>query len=147
MSDGTPELGLVFCYSGIGKSTVVNQLHKHLGPLRSLFASGKFDQHKGDIPYTTVTQGFQTLVRQILSKSDGEVSQWRDRIVEALGTNGQLISNLLPELELVIGKQPPAPNLPPQEAGTRFKIAFRRFLSIVPRPERPLAWFPHRMRL
>src|SRR5258708_26364435 len=132
MSDGTPELGLVFCYSGIGKSTVVNQLHKHLGPLRSLFASGKFDQHKGDIPYTTVTQVFQTLVRQILSKSDGEVSQWRAKIVEALGANGQLISNLLPELELIMGRQPPVPDLPPQHPQNRFNIPFRRILSAFP---------------
>ena len=140
-SDGTPELVLVSGYSGIGKSTVVNQLHKHLGPLRSLFASGKFDQHKGDIPYTTVTQVFQTLVRQILSKSDGEVSQWRDKIVEALGANGQLISNLLPELELIMGKQPPVPDLPPQDAQNRFKVAFRRFLGVFARPEHPLALF------
>jgi serine/threonine protein kinase len=140
-SHGTPELVLVSGYSGIGKSTVVNQLHQHLVPLRGLFASGKFDQHKGDIPYTTVTQVFQTLVRQILSKSDGEVSQWRDLFLEALGTNGQLISNLLPELELIIGKQPPVPDLPPKDAHHRFKLAFRRFLGLLARPEHPLALF------
>jgi hypothetical protein len=140
-SDGKPALVLVSGHSGIGKSKVVNQLPKHLVAHSGLFASGKFDQHKKDIPYTTVTQAFQKLVRQILSKSDQEVSQWQDRLVEALGTNGQLISNLLPELELVIGKQTPVPDLPPQDADNRFKIAFRRFLGVFGGPEHPLALF------
>jgi predicted ATPase len=83
----------------------VNELQKQLGPPRGLFASGKFDQSKRDIPYTVV-QAFQTLVQQILSKSAAEVSQWRNLLAAALGTNDQLISNLLPELDLIIGKQP-----------------------------------------
>ena len=140
-SDGKPALVLVSGHSGIGKSTVVNQLPKHFVAHGGLFASGKFDQHKKDIPYTTVTQAFQKLVRQILSKSDQEVSQWRDRLVEALGTNGQLISNLLPELELVIGKQARVPDLPPQDAHNRFKTTFRRFLGVFVNPEHPLALF------
>jgi predicted ATPase len=81
-----------------------------------------------DIPYTTVVQAFQTLVRQILSKSAAEVSQWRNLLAHALGTNGQLISNLLPELDLIIGKQSPVPDLPLLDAHNRFKIVFRRFL-------------------
>jgi hypothetical protein len=124
-SDGKPELVLVSGHSGIGKSTVMDQLPKRFVALGGLFASGKFDQHRKDIPYSTVTQAFQKLVRQILSKSDQEVSQWRDRLVEALGTNGQLISNLLPELELVIGKQTPVRDLPPQDPHNRFKVTFR----------------------
>jgi AAA ATPase domain/Protein kinase domain len=140
-SHGTPELVLVSGYSGIGKSTVVNELNKRLSPPRGLFASGKFDQYRGDIPYTTIAQAFKTLVRQILSKSDGGVSHWRALFLEALGSNGRLISNLLPELDLIIGKQPPVPDLPPQEAHHRFKIAFRRFLGVFARAENPLALF------
>ena len=128
-SDGRPELLLVSGYSGIGKSTVVNELAKHCVTLGGLFAPGKFDRDKKDIPYTTIAQAFQTLVRQILSKSEREVRRWRDRLVEALGTNGRLISNLLPELELIIGKQPAVPDLPPHDAHNRFKITFRRFLG------------------
>ena len=140
-SDGRPELLLVSGYSGIGKSTVVNELAKHCVTLGGLFAPGKFDRDKKDIPYTTIAQAFQTLVRQILSKSEREVRRWRDRLVEALGTNGRLISNLLPELELIIGKQPAVPDLPPQDAHNRFKITFRRFLGVFAGPEQPLALF------
>src|SRR5476651_467903 len=107
LADGTPELVLVSGYSGVGKSSVVNELHKALVPLRGLFASGKFDQYKRDIPYTTLAQAFRTLVRQILAKSEAEVEPWRDSLTDALGPNGQLIINLIPEVEFVIGKQPP----------------------------------------
>jgi hypothetical protein len=140
-SGGRPALVLVSGHSGIGKSTVVDQLPKRFVALGGLFASGKFDQRRQDIPYSTVTQAFQKLVRQILSKGNQEVSQWRDRLVEALGTNGQLISNLLPELELVIGKQTPVPDLPPQDAHNRFKTTFRRFLGVFVDPEHPLTLF------
>jgi predicted ATPase len=91
-------------YSGIGKSSVVNEL-----PTRGLLAAGKFDQYKRDIPYATLTQALQTLVHQILAKSEMEVDQWRDALREQLGSNGQLIVNLIPELEFVIGEQPPVP--------------------------------------
>src|SRR5207245_190891 len=116
VASGTPELVLVSGYSGVGKSSVVNELHKALVPPRGLFASGKFDQYKRDIPYTTLAQAFQTLIRQILVKSEAEVDQWRHSLQEALGPNGQLIVNLIPEVEFLIGKQPPVPDLPPQEA-------------------------------
>ncbi len=105
VATGMPELVLVSGYSGIGKSSVVNELHKVLVPSRGLFASGKFDQYKRDIPYATLAQAFQSLVRQILSKSEAELQAWRDDLREALGPNGQLIVDLIPELELVIGEQ------------------------------------------
>src|ERR1700730_8166170 len=138
---GTPEVVLVSGYSGVGKSSVVNKLHKVLVPPRGLFASGKFDQYKRDIPYTTLAQAFQTLMRQILIKSKAEVAQWRHSLQEALGPNGQLIVNLIPELEFLIGTQPPVPELPPREAQNRFQWVFRRFLGAFARPEHPLALF------
>jgi PAS domain S-box-containing protein len=141
VAHNAPELVLVSGYSGVGKSTVVNELHKALFPLRGLFASGKFDQYKRDIPYTTLAQAFQTLVRQILAKSEAEVGSWRDSLGEALGPNGQLVVNLIPEVEFVIGKQPPVPDLPPQDAQNRFQTVFRRFLGVFARPEHPLALF------
>src|SRR5882762_9183403 len=107
VAQGTPELVLVSGFSGVGKSSVANELHKVLVPPRGLFASGKFDQYKRDIPYATLAQAFQNLVRQILGKTEAEVSRWRDGIGDALGPNGQLIVNLIPELELIIGTQPP----------------------------------------
>ena len=132
---------LVSGYSGIGKSSVVNELHKVLVPPRGLFASGKFDQYKRDIPYATLAQAFQSLVRSLLGQSEAELGRWRDALREALGPNGQLIVDLVPELELVIGKQPPVADLPPQDAQNRFQMVFRRFLGVFARQEHPLALF------
>src|SRR4029079_19417435 len=95
---GAPELVLVSGYSGIGKSSVVHELHKALVPPRALFAAGKFDQYKRDIPYSTLAQAFQSLVRPLLAKSDIELAGWREALREALGPNGQLMVDLVPEL-------------------------------------------------
>src|SRR5580698_8048267 len=141
VTQGSPELVLVSGYSGVGKSSVVNELHKVLVPPRGLFAAGKFDQYKRDVPYATMAQAFQMLVRQILVKSEAEVDHWRHALLEALGPNGQLMVNLIPEVEFVIGKQPPVAELPPQEARGRFRLVFRRFLGAFARPEHPLALF------
>jgi serine/threonine protein kinase len=96
VAQGTAEFVLVSGYSGVGKSSVVNELHKALVPPRGLFASSKFDQYKRDIPYATLAQAFQTLVRQILVKNEAEVGRWRSALAEAVGPNGQLIVNLIP---------------------------------------------------
>ena len=141
VAQGTAELVLVSGYSGVGKSSVVNELHKVLVPPRGLFAAGKFDQYKRDVPYATLAQAFQTLVRQILVKSQAEVDRWRRALLEALGPNGQLIVNLVPEVEFIIGKQPPVAELPPQEARHRFQSVLRRFLGAFATAEHPLALF------
>ncbi|MGA7110424.1 MAG: sigma 54-interacting transcriptional regulator [Terracidiphilus sp.] len=141
VTQGKLELVLVSGYSGIGKSSVVNELHKVLAPPRDLFASGKFDQYKRDIPYATLAQAFQTLIRQILVKSEAEVDRWRGAIQEAIAPNGQLIVNLIPEVELIVGKQPPVPDLAPNDAQNRFQLAFRRFLGVFARSEHPLTLF------
>jgi predicted ATPase len=141
VESGAPELVLISGYSGIGKSSVVNELHKALVPPRGLFASGKFDQYKRDIPYSTLVQAFQSLVRPLLSKSDAELASWREALLKALGQNGRLIADLIPELRLITGEQPPVPELPPQDAGRRFQLAFRRLIGVFARAEHPLALF------
>ncbi len=116
VAGGKPELVLVSGYSGIGKSAAVNELDKPLVPPRGLFASDKFDQYKRDIPYATLAQAFQSLVRPLLSKGEEELRKWRDMLLEALEPNGLLMIDLVPELKHVIGEQPPVPELPPSEA-------------------------------
>src|SRR5499427_4184633 len=141
VTGGAPELVLVSGYSGIGKSSVVNELHKVLVPPRGLFASGKFDQYKRDIPYATLAQALQSLIRPLLGTSDAELGRWREALREALGPNGQLMVDLVPALTLMLGEQPPVPALPPQDAQRRFHLVFRRFLGVFARPEHPLALF------
>ncbi|WP_426426264.1 trifunctional serine/threonine-protein kinase/ATP-binding protein/sensor histidine kinase [Bradyrhizobium genosp. A] len=138
---GAPELVLVSGYSGIGKSSVVNELHKVLVPPRGLFASGKFDQYKRDIPYSTLVQAFQSLVRPLLAKSDTELATWRAAFLEALEPNARLMTDLIPELKLIIGDPPPVPELEPHQAQSRFQLVFSRFISVFARPEHPLALF------
>jgi PAS domain S-box-containing protein len=140
-SQGSTEVVLISGPAGVGKSSVVHELRKSLAQTGSLFASGKFDQYTRDIPYATVAQAFRGLVRQILGLGDADLERWRKELVEALGPNGRLMINLVPELVLIIGEQPPAPDLQPYEAKTRFHLVFWRFLGVFARPGRPLALF------
>ncbi|MBR1167061.1 ATP-binding sensor histidine kinase [Bradyrhizobium liaoningense] len=141
VESGVPELVLVSGYSGVGKSSVVNELHKVQIPSRGLFASGKFDQHKRDVPYATLAQAFQSLIRPLLGKNDAELSGWHRAFLEALGPNAQLMVELIPELELIIGKQLPPPELPPQRAQGRFQEVLKRFIGVFARAEHPLVLF------
>src|SRR5262245_12628521 len=136
-----PELVLVSGYSGIGKSSVVNELQPVLVPPRGLFASGKFDQFKRDIPYATLGQAFRSLIRPLLAKSETELDRWRRDLREALDENGQLIVDLVPELKIIIGDQPSVAEVAAQDAQRRFHLVFRRFIGVFARPEHPLALF------
>jgi predicted ATPase/signal transduction histidine kinase len=141
VAHGTPELVLVSGYSGVGKSSVVNELHKGMVPPRGLFAAGKFDQYKRDVPYATLAQAFQSLVRPLLGRRESELGPWRDALREALGANAQLMVNLVPELELVLGPQPAVADLPSQDAKNRFQMVFRRFVAVFARDDHPLVLF------
>ena len=141
VADGRPGLVLVSGYSGVGKSSVVAELHKALVSPRALFASGKFDQYKRDIPYATLVQAFRGLAGQLLVKSDAEIVPWREALVAALEPHGQLIVNLVPELELIIGKQPPLADLPPMETPNLFRRVLVKFIEVFARPEHPLVVF------
>ncbi|RUL78820.1 trifunctional serine/threonine-protein kinase/ATP-binding protein/sensor histidine kinase [Dyella choica] len=139
--EGPPELVLVSGYSGIGKSAVVNELHRVLVAPRGLFAAGKFDQYKRDIPYATLAQAFQSLVRPLLCKREAELSSWRDAFADALGPNARLMVDVVPELKLIIGEQPSVPVLPPLDAQRRFQLVFERFIGVFARADHPLALF------
>jgi PAS domain S-box-containing protein len=138
---GTPALVLVSGNSGVGKSALVHEVHKALVPMGGLFASGKFDQHKRDMPYATLAQAFRGLVRGLLAKSDADLASWREPLRESLGPSGQLMVDLVPELQLVIGDQPAAPDASPQDAQRRFQLVVRRFIGVFAKPEHPLALF------
>ncbi|MGK3962480.1 AAA family ATPase [Sorangium sp. So ce118] len=141
MDTGVPELALVSGYSGIGKSALVHELYKPIVQERAFFLSGKFDQYKRDIPYFTLVQAFRELVLEILAEDEDGIAAFRQRLLGALGINGQLIVEVIPHLELVIGRQPPVPELPPTEAQNRFRIVFRHFIGVFARKEHPLALF------
>jgi PAS domain S-box-containing protein len=141
VTDGNPEVVLVSGYSGIGKSAVVNELHKVLVSSRGLFASGKVDQYKRNIPYATIAQAFQSLIRPLLAKTEADLRDWRRALGEALGLNGLLIVNLVPELQLIIGEQPPLLALPLQDAQALFHLVCRRFVGVFARREHPLVLF------
>jgi hypothetical protein len=115
-SGGETQVVLVSGYSGIGKSSVVNELHKVIVLPRGIFISGKFDQRSRDIPYATVAEAFQRLIRQILNGKSDEIARWRDGILEAIGANGRLLTDLIPELIRMIGPQPDLPDLAPFDA-------------------------------
>ncbi|TDG06587.1 GAF domain-containing protein [Paraburkholderia guartelaensis] len=140
-TQGTRELVLVSGYPGIGKSSVVNELHKVIVLPRGIFISGKFDLRLRDVPYATLAQAFAELIRQILNDQHANVARWRDAIEEAVGQHGRLLTDLIPELAGLIGPQPPVPALSPLETQLRFQSVFQKFVSVFARAEHPLVIF------
>lgn len=141
VADGRCRLVLVAGHSGIGKSSVVHELHKPILAARGNFISGKFDQYKRGIPYATIVQAFQSFVRQLLGGEDDVIAGWRQRIEAAIGTNGRVITDVIPEMEFIIGPQPPLADLGPAESQNRFIMVFRAFVRVIGRGDCPLAIF------
>ena len=135
------ELMLVAGYSGIGKSALVAEIYKPITKRKGYFISGKFDQFKRNIPYSGLVNAFAGLVRQILTESQSQLTAWRAKILSALGANSQVIIDVIPEVELIVGKQPALPELGPTEAQNRFNLAFQNFIRVFCSPEHPLVIF------
>jgi len=140
-SGGAAEIVLVTGYSGIGKTSLVNELRRHVIDAGGFFLTGKFDQRKRDIPYASFKQAFQSLVQQLLGGSEAELEQWRRRLVDALGVNGQLITAIIPDLEHIIGRQPPVAEVGAHEARNRFHTAFQKFVGVFAGAAHPLVLF------
>ncbi len=140
-AEGTSELMLVSGYSGIGKSAVVNEINKPITRQRGYFISGKFDQFKRNIPYASLSQAFGYLMRQLLTEKAEALQQWQEKILTAIGANGQVIIDVIPELELIIGKQPELPQLGPTESQNRFNRVFAQFIRVFTQKEHPLVIF------
>ncbi len=138
---GVPEVVMVAGYSGIGKTSLVRELHKTIVREDGLFISGKFDQSKRNVPYSTIVEAFRELIQQILTASEDRIAQWRQDIQSALGINAQLIVDIIPQVELIIGAQRPVPDLPMSEEGHRFNMVFRRFVGVFTKKEHPLVVF------
>ncbi len=141
VSEGRTELMLVTGYSGVGKSALVHEVQKPLVRQRGYFIAGKFDQFKRNIPYQSLIQAFSDLVRQLLTQDETSLTGWREALLETLGVNGQIIVEVIPEVELIIGAQPPLPELPPTETQNRFNLAFQNFIEVFARKEHPLTIF------
>lgn len=135
------EMMLVSGYAGIGKSALVQELYKPITAKRGYFISGKFDQFQRNIPYSAIVDALRKLVQQLLSEPDEQLEQWRSQILNALGSNGQLMIDVIPEVELIIGKQPPVPEVGATEAQNRFNRVFQQFIRVFCSEEHPLAIF------
>ena len=139
--EGGSGLVLVSGYSGVGKTALIEHIRDPVIQRNGYFVSGKYDQLERSNPYSAILQSFWGLVGQILTETDDEISQWQQRILAALGVNAQVIIEVIPELELIIGEQPPVPELMPVESQNRFNFYFQKFIAVFARPERPLVLF------
>ena len=135
------ELVLVAGYSGVGKTAVINEVHKPIVRQKGYFIKGKFDQFNRNIPFSAFVQAFRDLIGQILSESDLKLEQWKGKILQALGENGQVLIEVIPELETVIGKQPAVPALSGSAAQNRFNLLFSKFIQVFTTDEHPLVIF------
>jgi len=138
---GQSELMLVAGYSGIGKSALVQEIYKPITQKRGYFISGKFDQFQRNIPYLGMIKAFQELVEQLLTETETQLELWREQLLAALGSNAQVIIDVIPEVELIVGKQPKVPQVSPTEAQNRFNLVFQHFIEVFTNSEYPLVIF------
>jgi predicted ATPase/GAF domain-containing protein/tRNA A-37 threonylcarbamoyl transferase component Bud32 len=138
---GRAELILISGYSGIGKSSLVQEIHKPVVQKRGYFVGGKFDQFQRNIPYLALIQAFKELIQQLLTEDDASIERWRTLLHDSLGQNGQIIIDVIPEVELIIGKQPPVIQLGANESRNRFNSVFQKFIRVFTQAEHPLVLF------
>ncbi len=143
--DSTPESQVELClvagYSGVGKSALVREIQKPITARQSYFIAGKFDQYQRHTPYLAFTEAFYELCEQILAEKTEIFNQWQQRLQKAVGKNGQVLIDVIPDLALIIGKQPPVDHLGTQEAQNRFELVFNDFIQTLCQPDRPLVLF------
>jgi len=137
----TREMMLVSGYSGIGKSALVREVYKPITETNGYFIAGKFDQFQRNIPYASIIQAFRSLIRQLLTESEAKLAQWKQKLIDALGINAGVIIEVIPEVEAILGMQPPVIGLPPAEAQNRFNLVFQNFITVFTQPEHPLVIF------
>jgi serine/threonine protein kinase len=136
----TASIVFVGGYSGIGKTVLVEEIQRPVSEKNGYFIEGKFDQLI-TTPYAGVTQALAKFVSQILTQSETQLATWRSKILEAVGPNGKVLTNIVPSLELVIGPQPAVPELSGQEAQNRFNYVFQSFFGAISNSEHPICFF------
>ncbi|MEG4300894.1 serine/threonine-protein kinase PknK, partial [Microcoleus sp. Pol11C1] len=141
VANGGSQLMLVAGFSGIGKTAVINEVHKPIVQWNGYFVKGKYDQFQRNIPFSAFVQAFRDLMGQLLTESDAQIQQWKNQILEAVGENGQVIIEVIPELEIIIGQQPPAIELSGTAAQNRFNLLFQKFTQVFTSAEHPLVMF------
>lgn len=132
---------LISGLSGIGKTRLVQELQKPIVKHRGYFTSGKFDVYQKNIPYSSLIQALRNLMRTFLTESNERVAAWKDNMLRAVGKNGRVLTDVIPELEILIGPQPEVQQLPPVESLNRFHDIFDRFLTCLASEENPLTLF------
>ncbi|WP_329608328.1 AAA family ATPase [Nostoc sp. CMAA1605] len=141
VTSGKHEILLISGFSGIGKTAIVNEVHKPIVERRSYFIKGKFEQFQRDTPLSALVQAFRHLINQILSETDEQIQAWKHKILSALDTQGYIITEVIPELEKIIGKQPPVAKLPGTADQKRFNILLQNFIHVFSNKEHPLVIF------
>jgi predicted ATPase/signal transduction histidine kinase/CheY-like chemotaxis protein len=139
-SAGQAEVLIISGYSGVGKSALIAQMQKPIHQQRGYFLSGKFDQ-LNRVAYSAITEAFRIMVKQILTESESSIRQWKQRIMKAVGNNGKLVVDIIPELENIIGPQPSVQELGSVEAQNRFTVLFQKFIGALVRKDRPITLF------
>ncbi|MBW4518697.1 MAG: AAA family ATPase [Scytolyngbya sp. HA4215-MV1] len=128
------ELILVSGSPGIGKTALVQELYKPVTQQQGYFITGKYEQLQCNIPYLALIQAFRELIQQLLSESEEQVAIWREKLLAALGDNAQVVIDLIPDIELLVGKQPAAIELPPAETQNRFHLILETFIRVFTQP-------------
>jgi PAS domain S-box-containing protein len=128
------ELILVTGQPGIGKTRLVQELYKPITQQRGYFITGKYEQFQRDIPYFAIIQAFRGLIRQLLTESEAQINEWRQRLFAALGDNAQVVTAVIPDVALLIGQQPEVIELPPTELQNRFHLVLERFIHVFTQP-------------
>ena len=141
VATGQTELMLVAGFSGIGKTAVIREVHKPITRQKGYFIQGKFDQFNRSIPLSAFVQAFRSLMAQLLGESDAALARWQNKILAAVGENGQVLIDVLPELSTIIGEQPPVPELEGSAAQHRFNLIFGQFVRVFTTPDHPLVIF------
>ncbi|MEG3941018.1 AAA family ATPase [Microcoleus sp. S36b_A3] len=141
VGNATAEMMLVAGSSGIGKTAVVNEVHKPIARQRGYFIKGKYDQFQRNIPFSAFVQAFRELMGQLLSESDAQLDRWKTLILTAVGESGQVLIDVIPELERIIGAQSPALKLSGSAAQNRFNLLMQKFVQVFTTAEHPLVMF------